>query len=470
MSDSSHKDQMSRSPSALTPPSLKLPSPSSSTPSLDDLLVDCFHFSLDSSSLCPERLNYAKSFINYLSSVHCLENLAFLMEIFKYEYYYDKIHPENFLLQRAQVYSSSAAPPPANCHHPASSLSSSFLNSSLERSIDTLPFPSSRNLRKGRRDSLSLEKTQSPSSQSSYTNGFEFGFDAHLADPSNDAWDKFKQENVSDSDSNDSESLNDSLDSLDKESLLIHQWKHIIHSFILKDAPQQLNLDNDTVKYLLDLDATPNIHKPMVLLAAKAKVMQILQENVYGSFLAIMRESAGGSNSHSRESSMSSPNSRSSQQSPCQIRYSASASQSPSNITYSGKSSPGVVPQCPCVCSSTTSSSNESTSYHQMACPVPVSRRKRLFPHIGTHSDSSSNGSDFSISGILNSLKNKDLSTIHQSTASSLRNAMAPQSASAYNSQCALPISVGNDELLRPSSTSDLGLILRLGKFWKRKR
>lgn len=423
----------SRSP-VFSPVLMKSPKPPGR---LDELLADCFKVYMVA-SMCDDSAEIARKFTKYCAVVHCSENLSFLMEIFKYEYYYDRFRDDN---------------PPLL-----------VLNLLLGRLLDLLPFP-----RRNRRRYL-IEKTQSKSSASSNA-GFEFNFDAHAGE---DPWDKFMHDNVSDELLLDDRSL---LDSLDNDTLLADQWKYIIDNFIQKNAPQQLNLDIDTVKHLLDLDTLPIIHKPFVLMEAKEKVVQILQENVYGSFLAHLRaensqSTIPGSTGNANQLASSTPNQ---QTNSCTTttpngHFSPTSPTSPSSLTSSASSVPDSLKQ---------------PGASQISAPVPVSKRKtRLFPNLG--SSDSDNSSDFSLSHFINNLKNKDQKDSpnphnhhiqHPSTALSLRSAMAPHSHSiphsSANSQCVLPVSVSQDDLLRPSTTVELtptGSISRLHKFWKRRR
>lgn len=57
---------------------------------LEELVDDCFKHSIDQLN-DPHKVYVVKLFARYIVEAHCHENLSFLIEIFKYEYYFDKI-------------------------------------------------------------------------------------------------------------------------------------------------------------------------------------------------------------------------------------------------------------------------------------------------------------------------------------------------------------------------------------------
>jgi hypothetical protein len=59
-------------------------------PSLDELVDNCFLY--HTGRLCdPAKINCVKKFEAYVKLVHCQENLGFLIEVFRYECYFEKI-------------------------------------------------------------------------------------------------------------------------------------------------------------------------------------------------------------------------------------------------------------------------------------------------------------------------------------------------------------------------------------------
>ncbi|PVH16462.1 uncharacterized protein CXQ87_004753 [Candidozyma duobushaemuli] len=450
--------------------------------SLDELLDDCFQLSIGQNhSLCDSRIRYASSFDKYLTSLHCHENLAFLMEIFKYEYFYGKIFPENLSQSRCQVGQTSSS----------AATSSSFLNRSLPSAIDTLPFPTKQMRRKSRRSST-RSTASSISELPSEGSGFDFGFDEHL--PTENVWDKLKDQHV---DSTDSEPESDLDSEIDSNTLLLDQWDYIMATFVRRDSPQQLNLANSTVKELLEKDTQDVIHNPAVLLEARQEIIQLLRENVYGSFLSQQKSisssratSASVSRAHSRHQSppADEPSFFCNSSSCCQnnrlLSPGSTAAVSLGNGSAGSKSSKCHSPshlQHPRALKKTISPTSPlaeprksiSDLSHEVVSPVPVVKRKtpKFFPHIGSSTPSDSSGSDFSISSIISHFKSTNPGTPANSRSI---NTSHPQTTSALSSGLTSPV-ISEADQLRPSSTSEAitqtqSHSHRLGKLWKRRK
>lgn len=468
-------------------PSASLPPVSPTTPrlqpsSLDELLDDCFQLSIGQNhSLCDTRIRYASSFDKYLTSLHCHENLAFLMEIFKYEYFYDKIFPENLSQSRCQVGQTS----------PSAVTSSSFLNRSLPSAIDTLPFPTKQMRKKSRRSST--RSTASLISElPSEGSVFDFGFDEVL--PTENVWDKLKDQHV---DSTDLEPELDLDSEIDSNTLLLDQWAYIIATFVRKDSPQQLNLANLTVKELLEKDTQDVIHNPAVLLEARQEIIQLLRENVYGLFLSQQKSrsssratSASVSRAHSRPQSppADEPSFFCNSSSCCQnsrLLSPGSAAavslgigsagtknlkcHSPSPLQHPRVLNKTILPTSPLA----EPRKSISDLTHEVVSPVPVVKRKtpKFFPHIGSSTPSDSSGSDFSLSSIISHFKSTNPGTPANSRSV---NTSHPQTTSALSSGLTLPV-ISEADQLRPSSTLDAltqtqSHSHRLGKLWKRRK
>ncbi|KAF3987103.1 hypothetical protein FT663_03126 [Candidozyma haemuli var. vulneris] len=471
------------------------PSPSIRPTNLDELLDDCFQISIGQQHLiCQSRLKYATSFDKYLTSLHCHENLAFLMEIFKYEYFYDKIFPENILQARTRLGSALNS----------TATSSSVLNSSLPSAIDLLPFPTKDMRRKSRRSSRgdSRSRASSVSESPSEPNVFDFGFEENFAHEN--VWDKLKDQHV---DSSDSELESDSDSEVDNNALLLDQWAYIMATFVYEDSPQQLNLANATVKELLDKDAQDTIHKPAVLIDAKQEIIQLLRENVYGSFLS-QHKSRSDSRTTSAAGSASVSRAHSRPQSPpsedasfvcsasncCQLsgtRLFSAGSSAAVSLSHTPVNTPGpkgnskchspsplhhplalkktISPGSPLV----EPRNSVSDLHHEVVSPVPVVKRKtpKFFPHIGSSTPSDSSGSDFSLSSIISHFKSTDPGTPKNSRSITTSH---PQTPSALSSGLTSPVLSESDHL-RPSSTSEGAAPSsshshRLGKLWRRRK
>lgn len=377
---------------------------------LEDLLDDCFQLSINVNTLCSARVNYARKFEKYLSDLHTKENLAFLIEIFRYEYFYDKIYPENVELLKSKAASRAHFSP-------------SFLNQSLEHFIDSLPFPTS-----------SMRRSRSSSScrsiNTNTSNMFELGFE----DPPSNVWDQLKDQNVS---SESETSSRVSAASLESESLLADQWNFIMLQFIRADAPEQINLCNKTAREILEQDALACVHNPVVLIKAKVEVMQLLQENAYGSFLQAQKDEMA--------------------QDSCEYLE---------NCLNRSKTPVSIRSRTPLPHSAAT----VSRLVAPVVSPVPLKRKLKFLSHVSTsglnHSDSSGSGS--SLSSFISHFKS------HGGIATPSNLTSAPHSTihSALHSQSTSPVFRAED-IIRPLSTTGAHVPSSpsiLGKLWKRKK
>lgn len=238
-----------------------LPSPSVSPTNADSLhalLHDCFQLAVDPDSVCDSRAETAKRFQKYLESLHTAEHLNFVIEIYRYEYYYAKIERHEYTKQQC------------------ADLSRSVLNHSLTQFLDSLPEPTIVRRPKKCIGRLCLRMSSESRSSSLLPTG-------HLSDdePSN-FWDDFKNSNVSDE-------LDQELLVLDSEdSVLAHQWRYIMSQFVVADSPQQVNISNTVASVLAKQNGA--VHSPSLLFDAKEEVIQLIRENGYSQFLAQQRK------------------------------------------------------------------------------------------------------------------------------------------------------------------------------------
>lgn len=265
-----------------------LPKPSSPfSARLEELLHDCFTAAIEKSLLCAERLAVVSDFHKYLLEIHCHENLAFIIEIFKYEYFYEKIHGRESAPDLGRI----------------RSFNSDFLNSSLKQYIDNLPYPTPSMRKVVRRNSLRSRSSQSLNTQEP----FPLDFDEPGLEVSQ-VWNNFCDSNIS-SDSEDGSAL-EMLSTASHESstdgLLKEQWEYIINTFIVPNLPCQINLCDKTVDYLLNVESIKDcVHNPLVFRRVKSEVVLILRENALDSF--IRRENSQEENLFDRLYSLSVP-------------------------------------------------------------------------------------------------------------------------------------------------------------------
>lgn len=298
----------------------------SNIPNLEELLDDCFKYSINQ-PLTDSKIDIVKKFEKYMNNLHTQENLSFLIEIFKYEYYYDKIYPNH--LEQLRLSS------PSPVHY-----SNSFLNRSLDKSLDDLPYPtnkstkmktsSSRTANKSRpkfsnhQRSFSANSVKSedhePTSvfvstiddlgndEMSINNSSMRGLITPSSNRLNQVWDDLRDNNVSDEEDDDESNFNNDdilsvsdidLDSDDEElsnikgklthedrNLLTKQWDRIINCYIHHDAPDQINISNKSSREILqdDLEFPDKIHDPIILMRAKNEILQLIKENAYQTF------------------------------------------------------------------------------------------------------------------------------------------------------------------------------------------
>lgn len=407
----------SQGPSPALSPALTQNSPMSKKnlhlPSLlEELLDDCFQYLIDPKWLCDTRAEYVQSFHKFLTSRHAHENLLFVIEIFRYEYFYDKIHPENVQLQKTTT------------SH--SSLSANFLNQSLEHFIDSMPYPTSsmqRKVHKGTRSRSSLQLL-------SVHMGFDFD---DIPPSSSEAWDVLKDQAVSSDDESSLHSVT-SKKLFDAQTLLADQWNLIMREFIDENSPQQVNLCDDTVRELKaedqDKQTSPN---PIVLVKVKTEVMQLLEENAYSPFMRTQKAELNGCACKGK----------------CEFDGSGDFDSLRENSLRVKQSSPLSMPQDREICMNTPSRLG-------LATPLPQLKFKtKLLSHLSANSESSSSGS--SLSSFMHHFKTNLGSGTTRLTSS------VPHLGVSSKAHSPVP------EIDRPSSTIHDGSPSILTKLWRKK-
>ncbi|CAK7892586.1 hypothetical protein CAAN1_01S10748 [[Candida] anglica] len=231
----------------------------------------------------------AYQFARYVTSLHCEENLRFLIEIFKYEYLYDLIHPNNDNIR---------------LNTPSPKLA--YLSVSSSRSIDRLA-NSSKYTKKITR-SHSLQKTTSGSSANTVdhepTSVFVSSID-DMGEPNlykeatTNVWDDLMEKEIgaiSDESSLEEELIIDTSHISDETTLklnreLMAQWDHIVQHYIDEDAQEQINISNKAYREILSEDLGPKgvIHNPITLLRAKNEVLRLIKENAYTRFVKLIQ-------------------------------------------------------------------------------------------------------------------------------------------------------------------------------------
>lgn len=254
-----------------TPILLKPSSPVSTR--LEELLHDCFTAAVNRENLYSDRLTVVHDFHKYLQELHCHENLEFIIEIFKYEYFYETI------------YGTRSEKETSGDLGRLRSLNSAFLNLLLEHSIGHLPHPTTSMREAVRSNSLRCRGGQSFNSPDPFP--LDFDEPAGVTEDWDDLYDcDISGESESKRDTDDNEGHSSSRESWN-DSLLADQWSYILCNFIMPISPSQVNLSEKTADHILKGNSmtADNVHHPLVFRTARSEVVLIIRENVFDSFI-----------------------------------------------------------------------------------------------------------------------------------------------------------------------------------------
>lgn len=397
---------------------------------LEELIDDCFKYSIGHLNDA-NKADVVKQFSRYIVEAHCHENLSFLIEIFKYEYYFDKIINKTTQVNKREK---------EQC----------YLNLSLGRSIGDLPYPTKDTegifARKRSTAGMSV-RSEDHEPMSVFVSTIDDLEDTHQANEMSNVWDNLMERNVGGSDTeNESDEDNDdvesrSVDKSDTESdqdLIADQWSLIMNRYVHHNAPEQINLSNLSYKKIVEEDNIPNIfHSPLVLLLAKNEVLRLLEENVYNLFANSYKEKDSRTNSPIAQ--------------PRRIR------ESPSSLVMEDSNKSRLIAKSQSANVSpvlTPTSSNVPKLFHKM-------NKSRLL-HLSSSTnnlpiDSGSNSSSSSASSLSNILDHLRLNTNHVNS---------PLNAS--------PVQTPNQSQPHSLSTSPLYLkedkLSKFGKIWRSKK
>lgn len=219
-------------------------------------------------------------FERFLIELHCLENLKFLIEIFKYERLYNALFPDNQNLRL-----NTPSPKPA------------MMYGSIGRSVDEIA-----GYKKPRNTPMltPLSKPASVKSFNSLENDPASVFastidDIGIKEASTNIWDDLMDRELHhrsdlDSDNNsDVDSDSSNLHSLRyiESKKLSQTWGNIIKRFVMNDAHDQINLSNQAYGEIMsDLEEIPS---PNSLWRAKQEILQLIKENAYNSFCRVLQ-------------------------------------------------------------------------------------------------------------------------------------------------------------------------------------
>lgn len=428
---------------------------------LEELLHDCFTASINKSLLSSEKAAIVQKFHKFLYELHCHENLAFIIEIYKYEYFYEKIHGsdvQNLATQKFQH------------------LNSSFLNQLLENHIESLPFPTKSMRKSVRRNLLRSRSSQSLNNIDPFpldfdepvetNNMWENFCDQNISSDSEDEWDQEGDASspLSNSDPSDpsgclerSESSNSFL-----SNLLAEQWIFIMTNFVEPNSPSQINLCDRTIdlirRNMLE-DSAPN---PLVLARARSEVVIILRENAFDSF--IRKENIEENNIFNRLYASSLPTLG--MDSTFEIVN--VQSKEPKNYAQTITEKARVAsPRS----GEVLSAMNGSVHTANVVAPMPSKRRTKFFSAFSNNSSSEGLSSPSgSATGLFNQLKSPALNG-HNRVASAVPESPSPSSARSRAVTPSLFVGVG-ESISRPDSSTSDGQQSPsiLGKLWRKKK
>lgn len=247
-------------------------------PTLDLLIEDCFRYSIG--ELHDEtRTNRVESFQKVVTQLHCQENLAFMIEIYKYEYFYGKLKQANEA---------------ANKQQPTKYLSSSRL---LSFSMEDLPHPStiSRHLLHTRSQSATLSKVDSNEFVSVFDDIMDSSPSRRIPSWTASESEPESKESETQSTTHPQDIETDCRKDLGLEvptdgELLSSQWNHIVRTYVRHDSPLQINLSNMSYREIMEADAPDSPADPSALLRAQHEIFQLIKENAYIPFINLSRE------------------------------------------------------------------------------------------------------------------------------------------------------------------------------------
>lgn len=323
--------------------------------SMAELIEDCYLVAYRSDTLSESRRRYAAKFALHLQSLHCLENLKFLVEVLRYEDLYEK--DENGMLS-------------------SSDLIRGVLKQSLQRVM-----------------SVRSEQSTAGSTQAPFA--FDFDHDEVLpGEPSiPDPWTMLRDQHVQGS--NDNENGNDDDDDnndvtdiepsgsatprnlenelvvsgpLTSEQLLRHQWELVMSRFVRENSREQVNLCDATYKEIIACDNSDAVvHSPHVLEPAKSEILQLVRENGYSSFLSARRKECNCNCQLENPATRSASPEVRPPTHPVEFRYDIRLP----SLPLIGTISPSVASSPP-----TPTSANSATPETTILSPAPVARRR----------------------------------------------------------------------------------------------
>ncbi|ODV77452.1 uncharacterized protein CANTADRAFT_91902 [Suhomyces tanzawaensis NRRL Y-17324] len=271
----------------------------SGPPSLDDIVNQCFLRAINHPTDATKQQCVAQ-FERLVAKLHCQENLRFLIEVYKYEYYYDRIFPfvntNHTSKPRRDRLNNTPSPSISQYLHsdhmrktPSKDDLNAFYSNSINTSINNLNLAAPESV-----DDVFVSTID------------DLGTSQELSEQNTKAWDDMFQRNVNE-DLEDDEDHNDVHISDFDQDILSSQWGLIISNYIVNDAPEQINLSEQLYKEILLETNVDCVHPPGILLKAKNEVLQLIKENAYLTYLHQHKSEATASPITSPPLSVSAP-------------------------------------------------------------------------------------------------------------------------------------------------------------------
>ncbi|KAL6451090.1 hypothetical protein SBY92_001341 [Candida maltosa Xu316] len=256
---------------------------SPSLPSLDDLVNDCF---LNTIGLLHDdsKIKLVNDFTEYLTKQHTEENLKFLIDIYRYEYYYNlKFHPtlaDGECLEQDRI---NNTPSPNNMGNATMLSPITQQHDYSATSLESLQH---------------ISKTRSIQSedldpQYALISTID---DLDDVDQVNDnVWDnfqrKFTDDDDDDDDIHDENNADEQLEEEDEDyKSLTKEWKYIMNTYVKYDSPMQINISQKLFKEIVEESSVLRLHNPLTLIKAKNEVLRMLKENGYFGFGGHLRK------------------------------------------------------------------------------------------------------------------------------------------------------------------------------------
>ncbi|EGW30958.1 uncharacterized protein SPAPADRAFT_62865 [Spathaspora passalidarum NRRL Y-27907] len=422
--------------------------PVQACPPLDELVNDCF---LDSIGQLedPVKVAFVKKFNDYLIKQHCQENLHFLIDIFNYELYYNKIFPDS------------------NTYNADKERLNSAPNASLLGYI-TSNTSSVDSLLKVKRDSISttiskrysITSTDDLDPQEMFVSTID-DLDANeYAQFNVNIWEEFGQRQIEDEDDEDSSQYvgDDATFTEDEEvEALNSRWHYIMHTYIKHESIQQINISQKLFKEIVEESSHSGVHNPLTLIKARNETLRMLKENGYLSFVSHCKRERASSNQPSPTVSTL-PNSPSS----------LSLEGSPGNTIAKPKSIPRATSPLQSSINNSNSSLSHSSSLISKLSSLPKRNRGPLFS--SASSDEYQAPTPSSINNILSHLKLSETTTTNNnSVASTSSRNVDSASSSKRQSRSTTPKISSSNGTNSPSSGKEDSSSLSF-KFWSRRK